>query len=332
MATLNTVTNTYKVGRGSLLFNRRRDDGTYEGFRRLGNAPGFTVSVESENITHESSESGLAERDLDTLLRLTRTGTITLDNLSADNLAIFLGADASTVTQASSPVTGEAITKVRSDRAYQLGTTLVGVRNVSSVTVTVSATARANSTAYTVGQIYVPATPNNHLYICTVAGTSAASPPTFTTDGTTFTDGTATFKDVGTINSLTAGTDYLLDATLGLVSIPTTGKIATAYANALAAVTSGDFSLNLAVDYTPAATTWAQVATGAASAVRGRLHFVSNNPIGSQEDILIPDATLAPNGELPFITADEVAAVELTVGINKLDSNTAALYVNGRPV
>jgi hypothetical protein len=290
------------------------------------------VSVESENITHESSESGLAERDLDTLLRLTRTGTITLDNLSADNLAIFLGADASTVTQAATPVTGEAFNKVRPDRAYQLGASLVGARNVSAVTVTVNAAARANSTAYAVGAIYAPATPNGRIYLCTVAGTSAASPPVFTTDGTTFTDGDATFKDLGLISSLAAGTDYLLDAQLGLVSIPTTGKIAAAWNSANATQPAQAWSIDLAVDYTPAATTWQQVATGAASAVRGRLHFVSNNPIGSQEDILIPDATLAPNGELPLITADEVASVELTVGINKLDSNTAALYVNGRPV
>lgn len=63
--------------------------------------------------------------------------------------------------------------------------------------VKVKAAARANSTAYAVGDLYVPATPNTHVYKVTVAGTSAASPPSFTTDGTTFADGTATVQDIG---------------------------------------------------------------------------------------------------------------------------------------
>ncbi len=323
--------NNYRVGRGSLIFYRRREDGSYEGGRKIGNAPGFAVAVESENITHDSSETGLAERDLDIPLRVTRTGTMTVDNLSRANIAIFLGADVGTVTQSGSPVTGEAILKVQPDRTYQLGTTVSGVRNVSSVTVTVNATARANSTAYIVGQIYRPATANGHVYICTVAGTSASSPPSFTTDGTTFTDGTATFKDIGDIASLANETDYLLEDKLGMVSTLTTGKIATAYANALAAVPSGAFSLNLAVDYTPAATSWEQIATGASAVVRGKLHFVANNANGDQDDVLIPDATVAPNGELSFITADKVASVEYTVGINST-SGVPALIVNGRPI
>lgn len=329
---LNTVTQSYKVGRGSLLFALRNDDGSYDGYRRLGNAPGFTVNIESENLTHESSETGLAERDLDIPLRITRSGTITIDNLNAENLGIFLGATVEDLSQTSTSVTNEAVSSIKPERAYQLGG-LVGVRGISGVSVDVNATARANSTAYAVGDIYAPATPNNHIYICTVAGTSDAAPPTFTTNGSTFTDGTATFKDIGTISPLVSGTDYLIDLDLGLLSIPATGKLATAYANAAAAVTDLSlWSIDLHVDYTRPARTIQQIATGSGATIRGRLKFVSANPTGEQQDVLIPDATLSPNGELPWITADEVASVELTVGINKLDSNTPALYVHGRAV
>lgn len=70
--------------------------------------------------------------------------------------------------------------------------------------------ARANSTAYAVGDRYIPATPNGYAYECTVSGTSAASPPTFpTVVGATFADGTATFKNQGA----TTDRDYLLDTT-----------------------------------------------------------------------------------------------------------------------
>lgn len=70
--------------------------------------------------------------------------------------------------------------------------------------------ARADSTAYAVGDRVIPAVANGYAYSCTVAGTSAASPPTFpTVVGKTYTDGTATFQCEGA----TTDRDYLLDTT-----------------------------------------------------------------------------------------------------------------------
>lgn len=57
--------------------------------------------------------------------------------------------------------------------------------------------ARTNSTAILEGQMYIPTTANGHWYVATVAGTTAASEPTYKTDGTTFSDGTATMQDMG---------------------------------------------------------------------------------------------------------------------------------------
>lgn len=59
-------------------------------------------------------------------------------------------------------------------------------------------TSWAALTAYSVGQIVIPATPNGLLYICVVAGTSGASGPTFTTVvGNTTTDGSVTWSCLG---------------------------------------------------------------------------------------------------------------------------------------
>lgn len=328
-----TYTNTYKVGRGRLAFNQLNDDGEYEGFRWLGNCPGFEINVESENLQHTSSEGGLAEVDLDTPLSITRTATISIDNFSADNLAIFLGASVADLAQASATVTNELIEWVRTERFYQLGTSVLttGSRNITGVTVDIYAPARANSTAYAVGDMYLPATPNDHVYICTVAGTSAGSPPSFTTDGTTFADGTATFDDAGLTSTLTSGTDYLLDGTHGIVSIPLTGQIADIYDACVTDVGAGNFNLRLHVDYTRPANSREQIATGAAGAVEGQLKFVADNPIGANQDVFIPSCTLRPNGAMPFITAGEVAAVELAVGISVLNTSTSAIYIDGRP-
>lgn len=54
----------------------------------------------------------------------------------------------------------------------------------------------ARSTAYTVGQFVDNPTNNGHVYMCTVAGMTASSAPTYSTSGAT-TDGTAVFNAEG---------------------------------------------------------------------------------------------------------------------------------------
>lgn len=66
------------------------------------------------------------------------------------------------------------------------GNYVAGGVTLASKTLTYTAadswgTARANSTAYVVGDVVRPATPNGFLYVCIVAGTSHSSPPTFGT-------------------------------------------------------------------------------------------------------------------------------------------------------
>ena len=61
----------------------------------------------------------------------------------------------------------------------------------------------AASTAYTVGQTISPPSANGHIYRCTVAGNSGATPPsTWPTDGSTVTDGGVTWQDMGTQTSI----------------------------------------------------------------------------------------------------------------------------------
>src|SRR5579875_301873 len=76
------------------------------------------------------------------------------------------------------------------------------------------------STAYTVGQTISPPTANGHIYQCTVLGTSGAPPPsTWPTDGSTFTDGSVTWKDMGT--ETTIDTTQLTFDSNGKLTSPT---------------------------------------------------------------------------------------------------------------
>lgn len=325
-------TNIYKIARGQPMIALRRADGTFEHYRPMGSTNGFDLTVETENYQHQNKEEGLNVIDLDTPVSVTRTSNITIDNLNNDNIALFLGATTSTFTQSAASVSAEAVLKIKPERACQLGTSLslAGVRNISAVVPTVNAAARANSTPYAKGALYFPATPNNHLYACTVAGTSGGSLPTFTTNGTTYSDGTATFIDLGVVNSLTVDVDYVVDATNGLLSIMKTGKLAGVYNAAIAAgLLESEFSINLAVDYTRPLNTRQEIHAGATAAVTCRILFKAANAYGDNQDVLIPLCTLAPSGALAFIGENEVSSVEFAVGISMLDSNTPPVSIIG---
>jgi flagellar hook protein FlgE len=88
------------------------------------------------------------------------------------------------------------------------------------------------STAYTVGQTISPPAANGHIYKCTVAGTSGASPPsTWPTNGGTVTDGTVTWEDMGT--QTTIDTTQLTFNSTGNLTSPT-GNVTNITASGLA--------------------------------------------------------------------------------------------------
>lgn len=90
----------------------------------------------------------------------------------------------------------------QSNETSGTGYTAGGV-TLSSITHTVTAanswgTTRANSTAYTYGQLVIPASPNGYLYRCVSAGTSGGSAPSYpTTVGQTVTDSGVTWACAG---------------------------------------------------------------------------------------------------------------------------------------
>ncbi len=101
----------------------------------------------------------------------------------------------------------------------------------------------AASTAYTAGQTISPPSANGHVYQCTVAGTSGATPPgSWPTDGSTCTDGGVTWQDMGTQTTLNT-TALTFDST-GKLTSPT-GNITGITAGGLA---DGASPLNLTWD------------------------------------------------------------------------------------
>lgn len=331
---LRTHTKNYVFGRGKIYVDEFNAAGVPTGERFLGNCPGFNLTVESEEFEHQSSTSGLSTTDLTLTLSTDFSAEITIDDIQPENLALFVGGSSATVTQSNTPVADESITPIRSDREYQLGTTAnnpTGVRNVTSVTVESAeghdASAAATTTAYALGDFVVPATPNDHYYMCVAAGTSGGSAPTWPTDGTTVSDGTVTWRDMGTILRVVT-TDYLVDAASGRIYVVPGGGLALAIGYAAALATPVD--LELYVGYTPASESRTRISSGSAGSVTGAVRFIADNANGDNRDLYIASANLAPSGELPLITEGDLASFTIAVGVNERDSNTAQIIIDGR--
>ena len=135
---LSYETNHYVIPRGRVFFDRFDDAGHPTGERYLGNCPGFTVEIKSEKAEHYSSESGLRQKDMSIVTQVDRTGTLTVDNLSLDNLALFIAGDLATLAQAAESEVSEELDVIQG-RYYQLGVTAqspVGARDIAGLVVT----------------------------------------------------------------------------------------------------------------------------------------------------------------------------------------------------
>lgn len=330
-----TKTENYVFGRGIIYVAVIDALGRPLGERDLGNTPGFTISVTTNRFKHVSARSGQAKTDLDIPISTELSGKIDIEDMSADNQALFIAGSVSTLTQAATPVTNERIYNAQSSREYQLGTTAgnpTGVRGVSSVTVKcyemLNAAARVNTTAYAVGDIFKSTT---NVFLVTTAGTTAGSPPTYDTAavGNTTTDGSAVVKFLGTTAAFTVDTHYSLSANAARVGIKSGAALGQACDLYTATVPGSYLSLN--VDYTPAANTRTQIESSGSGSVTAQLRFLADNAEGDNRDLFIASCSLSPSGDNPFITDNAISKFSLDIGINERDTSTAQIIIDGRP-
>lgn len=114
-----------------------------------------------------------------------------------------------------------------------------------------------------------------------------------------------------TIAGKVLGVDYELDLDPGLLHV----------------LVAGDFSGT----YSSAASTRERVISAGTEA-KGLLHFVADNPEGTNRDIVLPSVTLSPNGDFA-IKGDgtDWQTLELTLEVLKKNSATPAVIIDGRP-
>lgn len=116
MANLSSASNfgisspdNYFLGRGIIyfdLYNESTNTPT-DRFRDLGNATEFNLSIDEEELEHQSSQEGLKTTDASVSLSKELGGSFTLDEITEENLSMFLSGNVDeSVTQLGADVSG----------------------------------------------------------------------------------------------------------------------------------------------------------------------------------------------------------------------------------
>lgn len=97
-----TSAENYTVGKGQVFFNRKQDNGTFEGWRNLGNVVSLSTSVEIEKLDHYTTRSKYRNKDKSVIVEVNPKLSMTLDEINAENFAFLFLADVQEVDQAAS--------------------------------------------------------------------------------------------------------------------------------------------------------------------------------------------------------------------------------------
>jgi hypothetical protein len=83
----------YTLGKGIVYFNPFDSDGLLTVERDLGNCPAFTFNIAIEKLEHFSSRGGINSKDKEIISQITPSVSFTLDELSAENINMFVMGD-----------------------------------------------------------------------------------------------------------------------------------------------------------------------------------------------------------------------------------------------
>jgi hypothetical protein len=190
----------YFSGQGVFYVAERNADGTPKNFVDLCNVSAMEISIDITKFEHKESKTGQRAIDLTIIQEKNGTFTMTLENINTFNLALALFGTKSVIAAAT--VASDIVPIATNGGFFILAhmnldptgtTTLVTVEGVLAATFVVS-------TAYALGDVVIPISPNGRFYKAIVAGTSDTAEPTFpTTVGDTVVDATVTWEDQGLI-------------------------------------------------------------------------------------------------------------------------------------
>lgn len=149
---VNTEAKNYTLGRGDVLFAKRKADGTLGGFRAIGNTPSFNLGAQSQSVKHYSSSRGMRVSDRDVPVQTDYSGGFNTDDINVKNVEALLLGESSTVSVTASADQTETFTDVEQGLTYQVGVSSslpTGLRNITVTDVKVGVTSKVEGTDYT---------------------------------------------------------------------------------------------------------------------------------------------------------------------------------------
>jgi len=297
-------TDNYVLGKGVVYFNELVSN-VYQGERDLGNAPAFSFSVAVEKLEHFSSRGGLKAKDKEVISQITPSVAFTLDEINAENIGMLSLGALSTVTQIAGVAEAEVVTAnlgMRATTVYrEIGSyrlahgTVTGGPFVVGTTIVSDNASPGSGTIVAVGTGYVDVVVVSGVF----ANADTISVSAITADMTAdpvWTAGVILVQDDADAVTYVAGTDYsvsalLKDDKIGRVLVLSTGVT----------ILEGD---ELHITYNYKAVTYSQVKSFTKTTIEGFLRFVSDNPVGTQQELKIWRASLTPTGDTAMIGDD----------------------------
>lgn len=355
--------NNYVIGRGKLYFDQfAAGTTTTTGERYLGNSPEFSLNQSSEDLDHYSSDEGIRVKDASVTLSQENGGSITLDSISPENVALwFLGSEQTVVIASATGLS--QVNVVQKDTYVQLGATTAspqghgGVTNVvinsptgvkASGTYTLSANPAANDTVLIGGSV--------------ITWKASGAVGAQVNIGADITASAAALAAYINANSVSLG--VTATAAIGVVTVKariggvagnaiTTTEVGTNSAFSGATLTGGatgpiaalnnwevDLSsgrlhvLNTAVDISDGDTLTITYDTAAQSvyqvvaqglSIYGALRFIATNPVGKKVNYFFPYVKLTPDGDFS-LKGDDWQTLQFTIDILKLNDTTERIY------
>lgn len=281
-----------------------------------GNVPSVTLTRSTDKAEHPEARSGAFEIDHTKITKVTTSIKLVLESMTIQNYALFTGADIESKTTSGSAVAegDELLRGARYGGSWYLGVSSSypeGHRAITSfASLSIKATARANSTAYAIGDVI---SASSVAYVVTVAGTSGVSAPTYPTAGATASDGTATIRHLGPTAVDTA--DYVVSLTTGLLSLKGGSTVIN---TSIGRMPSG-YTLTLLPAYTPTASTYQRLKP-LATEREYTLRFNGQTASGTPLSFVVPYCTISGDGDSEWINSDKPQQFSLTVSCLKRDS------------
>ncbi len=293
----------YTIGKGVGFFNPiNAGTGLAEGFQDLGNISNFGFSVDTEKLEHYSSRGGLKAKDLSIISQISPKFTFTADEMNPENMARFMLGNVESVTQAASSGVTEEFTVNAGDIIFLANRSVyVNVMNYDGGTAAIAigdvitgGTSNATATVLLVDGTQA----SGKLYLGAVTGTFADDEPIkVSAANKAVVNGTVAKGSGVVVNNKTTkttvyvgGTDYITSAKMGRVTIPTGTTIPAATA--------------IEIRYAAEAVSYKKIKGYTNSANKGSFRFVSDNPQGTNFDVLYHSVDLKPSGDLSMIGDD----------------------------